>query len=203
MKAARNFVCFCKRLFFFFCLASILLPYAGNAAESRGVQYPDSILLQGEKLSIRGIGLLRWKYFFKVYQVALYLPPEAQTKDALKDIPKRLEYYFFVDMKAEDFQTTGMPLMVRNVGKEKAELVSKELDTFNGFYQNVKSGQRYTITYEPGRGTSLALEGKELGVVPGTDFGAAYFSIWLGPDPVSKELREGLFDPASVTLSNK
>ncbi len=94
-----------------------------------------------------------------------------------------------------------MPLMIRNVGKEKAELVRKELEAFNSFYKDVKSGQRYTITYEPGRGTSLALEGKELGVVPGADFGSVYFSIWLGPDPVSKELQKGLFDPTTVSTS--
>lgn len=203
MKAERTLWNFWKRLLLMICLGSVWFPIAGNALESRGVKYSDFIVLQGVNLPVRGVGLLRWKYFFKVYQVALYMPENVKTSDVLKDVPKRLEYYFFVDMKAEDFQTTGMPLMVRNVGEQKASNVKQELDTFNGFYQDVKEGQRYTITYEPGRGTSLALQGKELGVVPGADFGAAYFSIWLGPDPVSKELQEGLFDPASVQLTAK
>ncbi len=100
MKSERDVVFSWKQLFFFFCVVSMVFPGAGKTVESRGVEYSDTILLQGEKLPIRGIGLLRWKYFFKVYQVALYLPPKAETKNALKDIPKRLEYYFFVDMNA-------------------------------------------------------------------------------------------------------
>ncbi len=190
-------------ILFVFFIGMFFLKEPLYAIESRGVTYPESIRLEGKQLNLRGIGLLRWKYFFKVYQVAFYLPAETKSEEALKNLPKRLDYYFFVDMEAKDFQTTAMPLMVRNVGKKKADAVQEELEKFNAFYRDVSKGQRYTITYEPGRGTSLALQGEELGVVKGAEFAAAYFSIWLGPDPVSKELQEGLFNNSKSQLSLK
>lgn len=100
-------------------------------------------------------------------------------------------------MKASDFQNTGFQLMGRNVGEEKARRLTRELENLNKLYQDVKAGQRYTLTYLPGKGIEMALDGKVLGLVPGAEFAAAYFSIWLGPDPVSRSLQEGMFDPAT------
>jgi len=41
----------------------------------------------------------------------------------------------------------------------------------------------------------MALDGEVLGQVQSDEFAAAYFSIWLGPNPVSRSLQKGLFDP--------
>ena len=170
-------------------------PAASVAASNSGIQFAETISLDGMKMSLRGIGILR-KYFIKGYLVGLYLPVEVPTGDALKGVAKRLEYYFFRDMAAEDFRRTGLPLMTRNIGAEKAERLRPALAAFNRLYRDVAEGQRYTITYLPGQGTELALAGESLGWVQGADFGAAYFSIWLGPRPVSEELKDGLLKQA-------
>lgn len=167
------------------------------AAVNKGIQYQDEITVDDEVLSLQGIGLLKWKYLVNVYLVGLYKPAKVPVSRVLEDIPKRLEYYFFVDMKASDFQSTGFQLMAQNVGDEKARRLTRELKALNKLYQDVKAGQRYTLTYIPGKGVEMALDGKVLGLVPGAEFAAAYFSIWLGPDPVSKSLQEGMFDPAT------
>ena len=100
-------------------------------------------------------------------------------------------------MKASDFQNSGFQLMAKNVGVEKAQQLTGDLEALNKLYQDVKAGQRYTFTYLPGKGVEMALDDKVLGLVPGAEFAAAYFSIWLGPDPVSKSLQNGMFDPAT------
>jgi hypothetical protein len=115
----------------------------------------------------------------------------------LQDVPKCLEYYFFVDMKASDFQDTGFQLMAQNVGEEKARSLIPELEKFNSLYRDVKAGQRYVFTYVPGQGLEMTLDGEVLGKVAGEEFASAYMSIWLGPKPVSRGLQEGLFDPAT------
>ncbi|MBK9111219.1 MAG: chalcone isomerase family protein [Nitrospira sp.] len=56
----------------------------------------------------------------------------------------------------------------------------------------MKPGDRYGLTYLPGVGTELALNGERKGIVEGADFAAAYFAIWLGPDPINEALKEGL-----------
>ncbi len=182
--------------FCFFILASTN-PNNAIAATNRGIEFEDEITVDGRVLSLHGIGLLKWKYLVNVYLVGLYKPAEVRVAQVLEDIPKRLEYYFFVDMKASDFQETGFQLMARNVGEEKAMSLAKELEAFNSLYRDVRPGQRYTLTYLPGRGIEMALDGKVLGRVKGAEFAAAYFSIWLGPNPVSKSLQKGFFDPSS------
>lgn len=167
------------------------------AATSLDIHFEDRITVGARYLTLQGIGLLKWKYLIKVYQVGLYKPEEVAIDQVLSDIPKRLEYYFFVDMKASDFQDTGFQLMAQNVGEEKAKSLTRELEALNSLYRDVKAGQRYTLTYLPGKGTEMALDGKPLGLVPGNEFGAAYFSIWLGPNPVSRPLQKGMFDPAT------
>ena len=185
-----------EALLFFFILT---LTFAGNgvAASNRGIEYRDDITIDGKALSLEGIGLLKWKFLVNVYLVGFYKPEQVPVAQVLEDIPKRLEYYFFVDMKASDFQDTGFQLMAGNVGEEKARSLVKELEELNSLYRDVKAGQRYTLTYLPGKGVEMALDGKVLGLVQGAEFAAAYFAIWLGPDPVSKTLQEGMFDPST------
>lgn len=169
------------------------------AATSRGIEFDDTAEVEEQVLHLHGIGLLKWKYLVNVYLVGLYKQDNVSIDDLPGIVPMRLEYYFFVDMKAGDFQSTGYQLMARNVGEEKTKKLSRELEAFNSLYQDVKAGQRYTLTFLPGRGLEMALDGRILGVVEGDEFGSSYLAIWLGPDPVSKGLRDGLFDPSTLT----
>ncbi|MFC1827187.1 chalcone isomerase family protein [Thermodesulfobacteriota bacterium] len=182
-----------------FCIFILAAAYPDEmaAATNRGVHFEDEMILGGNQLTLQGIGVLKWKYVVKVYLVGLYKPAGVSVNQVLQDVPKRLEYYFFVDMKASDFQDTGFQLMAQNVGEQKARSLIQELETFNSFYRDVKAGQRYVFTYIPGQGLEMELDGKVLGKVKGAEFAAAYMSIWLGPEPVSRGLQEGLFDPST------
>lgn len=166
-----------------------------SAATSKGIRFADEVTVDGQTLTLHGIGLLKWKYIVDVYLVALYKPKDLPIEEINANIPKRLEYYFFVDMEASDFQSTGFQLMARNIGEENAQSLIKELEAFNDLYRYVAKGQRYALTYMPGKGLEMALDGKPLGLVEGDEFGSAYLTIWLGPDPVSTSLQKGMFDP--------
>jgi hypothetical protein len=184
-------------ILFSIALLTTAFPGQAAAATNRGVFFENEITLVGNQLTLHGIGLLRWKYVVKVYLVGLYKPAGVPVDQVLQDVPKRLEYYFFVDMKASDFQDTGFQLMAQNVGEEKARSLMKELEIFNSFYRDVKAGQRYAFSYVPGQGLEMELDGDVLGKVEDAEFAAAYMSIWLGPEPVSRGLQEGLFDPST------
>lgn len=184
-------------VFIVFLLWSMTTPPRSNAAANRGIRFEDEVRIDGYTLALQGIGLLKWKYIINVYLVGLYKPPGLPLDRLAENVPKRLEYYFFVDMEADDFRRTGFDLMARNVGKEKAGILAGKLAEFNKLYRDVKAGQRYTLTFLPGRGLEMSLDGEVLGVVEGDEFGSAYLSIWLGPDPVSKSLQEGMFDPGT------
>ncbi|MFM8357803.1 MAG: chalcone isomerase family protein, partial [Verrucomicrobiota bacterium] len=65
-------------------------------------------------------------------------------------------------------------------------------DRLNRAYRDIRPGDRYTLTYLPGRGTTLRLNDTELVTIEGADFAGAYFRIWLGDDPISPALRDQL-----------
>jgi hypothetical protein len=80
----------------------------------------------------------------------------------------------------------------RNVTPERYEALRARIQAINALYRDVEPGDRYALSYAPGHGTELALNGEVLGRIPGADFAAAYFAIWLGDDPIDAPLRTQL-----------
>ena len=74
---------------------------------------------------------------------------------------------------------------------ELAKLRSR-IDLFNAAYRDIKPGDRYALTYQPGKGTELSFNGEPLVTIEGADFAAAYFSIWLGHKPLDDNLKKAL-----------
>jgi len=54
----------------------------------------------------------------------------------------------------------------------------------------METGDRYSLTYIPGKGTELALNGEHKGTIEGSEFAAALFSIWLGNKPIDKTFKK-------------
>jgi hypothetical protein len=62
----------------------------------------------------------------------------------------------------------------------------------HALYRDVKPGDRCSLTYLPGVGTWLTLNGQILGTVAGAEFAAAYFAIWFGQQPMDASLKRKL-----------
>jgi hypothetical protein len=164
----------------------------GGAAEIEGVRFADQVLSRDVRLQLRCVGLLRYKLFIKAYVAALYLGDGTATDDVLADVPKRLELNYFWSINAADFGRAGDEILKRNVDDATFAMLRARLDRINAWYRDVKPGDRYSLTYLPGVGTKLALNGTEIGVIEGSDFANAYFQIWLGDKPIDANLREQL-----------
>jgi hypothetical protein len=164
-----------------------------HGAEINGVYFEDTITEGAEVLSLRGGGLLKW-LFFKVYVAALYLPEDVSNGNVLEDKPKKLVFHFLSDMKAEQFAESGEALLLNNTWEDELAQIKGKLDAIHDMYRDVKKGERYSLTYIPGKGTELALNGEVLGVVDGYDFAAIYYRIWLGENPVSEYLKYALLN---------
>jgi hypothetical protein len=76
--------------------------------------------------------------------------------------------------------------------KDELPVLKERLDRFLGDVPDLKEGQVLTITYVPGRGTSI--EGASGGgmTVPGKDFADAILLVWLGKNPLDDNLRKRL-----------
>jgi hypothetical protein len=173
--------------------AAILLPASVvQSAEIEGVRFPEQLQMGEAQLQLRGTGLLRYRTVFKAYVAALYLGEGAQTDDVLGDVPRRLEIEYFWAIPAHRFVQATVEGISRNVDAETLEDLQPRIARFNALYEDIEPGDRYSLTYLPGRGTELGLNGQPKGVVAGADFASALFSIWLGPNPLNDTLRRQL-----------
>lgn len=162
------------------------------AAEIEGVTFRDRFDANGTALELRGTGLFRYLVFIKAYVGALYMPAEVPSEEVLSDIPKRLEVEYFHAIKGEDFGTATNKVMPQNVDVETFERLKPLIDYHNSLYKDVERGDRYSLTYIPGKGTTLALNDEPLGVIEGAEFAAAVFSMWLGANPMNKGFKNQL-----------
>ena len=159
-----------------------------DAAEVEGVYYRDSYMVDDTKLKLAGVGLLRY-WGFKAYTGAFYLEEGIPIEDALADRAKRIELEYFRSIKGEDFGPATNKSIAKNIDTNTFERLRPRINYHNSLYEDVQPGDRYSLTYIPGKGTELALNGESKGIIMGADFAAAVFSIWLGPKPISKSFK--------------
>jgi hypothetical protein len=170
----------------------LLLAQPASASRLEDVAFAEDVEAGAAKLELRSVGLLRYRVLFKAYAAGLYLPPETPAHEALADVPKRLEIEYFWSIDGEAFGRAADELLARQLPAAQLERLRPRLAKLHALYRDVGPGDRYAITYVPGRGTELSLNGVALGSVPGADFASAYFGIWLGDDPLDASLRQQL-----------
>lgn len=163
-----------------------------NGAEIEGIHFENRYETDGVRLKIQGTGLLRYLGFIKAYVGALYLEEGSSLEDVLSDKPKRLEVEYFHSLKGDDFGITTNKAIAKNTDALTLEKIRPQIDYHNSLYEDVQPGDRYSLTYIPGRGTELALNGKSKGIIKGADFASALFSMWLGEFPMNEPFKKQL-----------
>jgi hypothetical protein len=163
-----------------------------NGAAIEGIHFENSYETEGIHLKIQGTGLLRYLGIIKAYVGALYLEEDSSIEDVLSDKPKRLEVEYFHNIKGEDFGITTNKMIAKNTNEQTFQRIKPQIDYHNSLYEDVVPGDRYSLTYIPGRGTELALNGKTKGIIKGADFASALFSMWLGKFPMNKPFKKQL-----------
>ena len=173
-------------------MAVPLSAMGAHTAEIEGVVFQDSVSVDGREVPLRGTGLFRYMLFIKAYVGALYLPDNVSAAHVLADIPKRLEVEYFHAIAAEDFGAATNKILGRNLDAETLARLRPRIDQHNALYRDVEPGDRYALTYAPGKGTELTLNGVPLGTIAGADFAAALFGMWLGDQPMNPSFKQQL-----------
>ena len=182
-----------RRLCCFVIVGAILAtPAFSGAMTFEKTVFSDEAAIGEQKLSLHGVALMRWLKTLRVYVAALYLPEGAKPDQVLEDIPKRLEISYLVSFKSTDFGKGAEPVLERNSTPADMARLRSRIDRLNAAYLDVKPGDRYAITYLPGRGTRLTLNGRPIVDIDGADFAAAYFGVWLGREPIDSSLKIAL-----------
>jgi Chalcone isomerase-like len=168
------------------------VPATAVQGEIEGVRFAERARAGGQVLELRSLGVLRWRALFKAYVAALYVEPGHAPSVWRSDVPKRLEIEYFWPIAAPDFGTAAERILADSLPAGELDGLRQRLARFHAAYEDVEPGDRYALTYVPGLGTELAKNGEPRVRVPGSDFAAAYFSIFLGPEPVDGSLRDQL-----------
>jgi hypothetical protein len=177
------------------------LPGAGPvvAGEIEGVRFADERRIDEHALELNCMALLRYKYVFRAYVAALYIGTGIPPEQVLDDVPKRLELSYFWNIRGRDFGVAADQILAQNVDSATLAGLRPRVQRIHALYEDVKPGDRYSLTYLPGHGTELALNDEKKGIIEGADFAAAYFRIWLGERPIDRAFRDQLLDcPASA-----
>ena len=179
---------------FFVVLAIVVLAaplvWAGTLA---GVTLPDQATVSGKTLQLNGIGL-RTKMMFKIYVAGLYL--EQKTKDANQVVSsaqvKRVVMHFLSGKATKSKMDGAWREGFENNSPQQYEALKARVEQLVGFFGDMKPGDQIEFTLEPGKGTTAALNGEVKGTIAGDDFAAALLRVWLGNEPPTEELKQGM-----------
>ena len=117
---------------------------------------------------------------------------DAESGAVLGRVPKRLEFRYSRKLRADQITEAAEEFLERNLSPDLIARLRPSIEALNRLYIDVGEGDRYALTYLPGEGTSLDLNGRRLGTVDGDEFAAAYYSIWLGDKPISSDFKAAL-----------
>ncbi|MEJ2059120.1 MAG: chalcone isomerase family protein [Gammaproteobacteria bacterium] len=181
-------------------LALWLVAGIGQAREVAGVKLPEQIGgVAGETLKLNGAGI-RYKFIFKIYVAALYLPAPAHTTGAVLDEPgpkRMLMHFLYHKVTARQLRDGWREGFADNLDKQTYQALTPRIERFNSFFGDLKDGDRVWLDYQPGVGTRVEINGQQKGVIRGEDFMRALLSVWLGPEPPGTDLKRDLLGLAT------
>jgi len=180
----------------FLILITLLLPTSLSAQTVADVTLPTEVQLIGspEILTLNGAGI-RTKFFFKIYIAALYLPSRTNESGVIlsKDQPNQvLMHFIYSEVEKQKLVDGWIDGFNNNTSTEEMDKLQDRLATFNSFFETVVEGDQILLSYHPNSGTHVTIKGEAKGTIPGHDFNQALLRVWLGPDPVTSDLKETL-----------
>jgi hypothetical protein len=181
-------------------LLALALGTAGPPATARevgGIEMPEEIVAPGHATPLRlnGAGVRR-KLFVAVYAIGLYLP--SPTRDPARvvaaDGPRGVVMRFLHrEVPRDKLVAAWNEGFAANHDPATLTALRPRIDQFNALFETLREGDRVDLGFEPVRGTTqVRINDRLRGEVPGADFAAALLRIWLGPSPVSDDLKSAL-----------
>ncbi len=175
--------------------ATFLVAVPASARECEGVEMPGSVRVDGQRLTLNGMGVREATVFnVNVYVAGLYV--EGGRSRNASDIldtskRKRLLLHFVRDVDRDDI-TEAFENGFRQAAGSSYSSMRASIRRLNGWVTGMSEGQRMMFTYIPGTGLQVVVNGRNKGTIEGDDFARAFFNIWLGSHPPNSGLKSGL-----------
>jgi hypothetical protein len=161
----------------------LLVPVVATAASLAGVTLEDKTVVNGQPLVLNGLGL-RKKFFIKVYVGGLYLQSKSSNPAAIlaADSPRRMVMSFLYSVSMDQMCEAWEEGLEANTPNSSAE-VKGGFKTLCSLMEAIPKDHRLVITYVPGTGTIVEINGKVKGTIPGKATADAIVATWIGPKP--------------------
>lgn len=165
---------------------ALTLTLAAAVAEAKnvaGVNLPDTVSVSGQTLVLNGAGI-RKKLFIKVYVGALYLVAKQSDADAIiaSDSARRMVMHFVYSVDKAKIAEAWEEGLRDNTPNASAE-VKKNFTTLAAWMEDINKGKEVVLTYVPGSGTIIEVNGIAKGTLPGKATADAIVATWVGPKP--------------------
>lgn len=159
------------------------------------VNLPEQIRLgQGDPtLVLNGAGI-RYKFVFKIYIGALYLPQPQHEAEAVIATPgpKRILMHFLYDkVKKQDLDSAWREGFEANHDAAALARLNERIQAFSALFTDLVKGDRIWLDAVPGE-TRVAINERVVGTIPGDDFYPALLRIWIGDEPVTTALKQSM-----------
>ncbi len=170
-----------------------LLAATAAARQFQGVKVAESVVVQGKRLRLNGVGLLEATVFnIDIYVAALYL--EKSSRDASVVIDGKHRWcvitHFLRDIGGGQLADGWRERLQERAGRQLPKF-EKRIARLCSLLPDVKTGDRHAFIYTPDKGLEIRVNGKRRGAIPGADFCPLVAKAFVGPD-VDQDLRRAL-----------
>jgi hypothetical protein len=108
------------------------------------------------------------------------------------DYAKRIVIQYGVGVSAERFRDMTRDSLDDAFSKQELAPYNRQIEEFCGWFDAVEKDDRYSLTWEPNRGLTLARNASPVGVVKDADAAAIILSVWLGRAAISESQRDDM-----------
>lgn len=159
--------------------------------------FASTVRLGGVTLVKNGHGT-RYRALFQVYELALYLERKTEDPQQVLDMPgpKKISFVARRNIPTDQFGLMMISGISANVSGARASVLLNHMNEIVAVFtthKEIREGQRFSVNYVPGEGTTMYLDGQQKGpTVSDPLFAEAILSIWMGPKPVDPQLKDVL-----------
>lgn len=174
-------------------VTALLIAPTMRAGTLADVTMADEVVVADATLHLNGMGLRR-KLGIKIYVAGLYIEEKTNSADEVLSAPgpKRLSMHYLTDKATDERMDAAWIKGFKTNSEDEFGILEDRVMTFVEFLGDMKVGDVVNCTMIPGQGTTVTLNGEEIGIIEGDDFQAALLRVGLGPNPPTGTLKKGL-----------
>jgi len=172
-------------------IAAFLLLIVGPASGSE--LFPPRVKALDQSFEKLGEYRYVYRFFFELYEAALFTEPGAGADDVLNaNRAFHLQFRYLREIDKAIILKSADRMLGKNLSEAERASIAGRVDKINQAYTSVGDGDTSSLTYKPGKGTTLTINDEPVITIEGEDFAKLYFQIWLGEQAISESLKQNL-----------